>query len=115
MYIVKKPIHLYILILISLQKFSLRELFTVQGPVTKPEVIERVDGYVKEVSEWKTYKYAKEAMVKLSDGATVSVYIPPPVVVHKGEKFNISVMAVGDSSRFYVYKKHLTSKATGAH
>ncbi len=90
----------------------LRSLLVTEGPLSKPELIERVDGYVAEVSEWKIYKKAKEATVRLSDGAMVSVFIPPPVVVHSGDYINISVYAAGDSGIFYSYRKHLTRPIT---
>ncbi len=87
----------------------MRKFLVTEGPLRKPKLIERLDGYVTEVSEWKTYKKAKEAMVKLGDGTMVGVFIPPPVMVHKGDHINISVYALGDSSRFYAYRKHLTN------
>ena len=86
----------------------LRSIVIAEVPLRKPVPIDRVDGYVTEVFEWKTYKTAKEAEVKLADGTMVRVFVPPPVVVHSGDYINISVYVSGDSGKFYAYRKHLS-------
>ena len=52
--------------------------------IRKPDLIKQVDGCVTELSEWETYKKAKQAMVKLSNGEKANVFIPSPVTVHRG-------------------------------
>ena len=59
--------------------------------IRKPDLIKQVDGCVTELSEWETYKKAKQAMVKLSNGEKASVFIPSPVTVHRGISLHISL------------------------
>ena len=54
-------------------------------------MIKQVDGCVTEISEWETYKKAKQAMVKLSNGEKASVFIPSPVTVHRGISLHTSL------------------------
>ena len=109
---------------------SLRRLLTYEGPLTKPDLIERNNGVVIGVSEWKgksvvseyvkgkTYKGkacegAQEAEVKLDNGKIVYAFIPPKCVILEGDCITIALLGNKDSTlRYYMYSKHLTSTAT---
>ncbi len=103
-----------------------RSLFIRQGPLTKPDLIERNNGVVIGVSEWKgksiiseyvkgeTYngkacEGAQEAEVKLDNGKIVYAFIPPECVIHEGDCITIALLGSKDSTlRYYMYSKHLT-------
>ena len=92
----------------------MRRVLVKEGPVQKPEVLEKVDGIVKEVSAWESYKEAKEAKVMLGNGSVVSVFVPLPCPIQIGDCINVSVMGTkGEKHQFYVYRKH--QKTDGAH
>ncbi|MEJ2426733.1 MAG: hypothetical protein P8101_20220 [Candidatus Thiodiazotropha sp.] len=92
-----------------------RSLLVRQGPLTKPDLIERNIGVVLKVSEWagKDCEGAKEAEVKLNNEKTVDVFIPPRCKVNEGDQITIALLkSKGSEHMFYVYSKHLTSSSS---
>ncbi|MES9834532.1 MAG: hypothetical protein ABW139_20055 [Candidatus Thiodiazotropha sp. DIVDIV] len=98
-----------------------RSLSVRQGPLTKPNLIEKNNGVVIKVTEWegksiegKACGGAKEAEVKLNNGNTVDVFIPPRCNIHEGENITIALLkSEGSEHMFYVYSKHLTRRSSG--
>ncbi|MCG7961898.1 MAG: hypothetical protein N0E54_04225 [Candidatus Thiodiazotropha taylori] len=107
-------------ILENLSLWFPRSLLVRQGPLTKPDLIERNIGVVLKVTEWagksikgKACDGAKEAEVKVNNGNTVDVFIPPRCKVIEGEQITIALLkSKGSEHMFYVYSKHLTSSSS---